>query len=575
VPDAGWLPDALHPALAQAASPVPVPPILPPPPPGVPLGSTPDAENHSHVRVAWAVPGGAALDPHKGVIVWECAETSLRQAAGLAQRPPAGTLAGIRLAQLWDAYDALSGTARRAAFRRLQELPGTARDTDVALPAGSTDIHLFTVTTLSTTGVESSWPVAAPAHLVLQAATAPRLRAPGPPRVRSVIGTAGTVTFSLTADSAVPVVSFHLFRTRSAEAALRAETMGPAFAVVPAVAPSSGAHVDPASGLALYTGTWVGGFDASWDDWHVRAVALPVDTVPVEAVRGLPSPASDVAMFRVRPDGPPDLAPLVATIFGAGHDGVLVATSTSAPVRPLPDGEFHLSGSVSAAEPTGTAVDVDPIGLTAVLPGPVDLGGGPPAGPGVLVRSGPRAGGRTPLAIWFTRPVATDAVAVELRLLDPLGRLTVQSVTVPGWAPPPPSLEIIDVTTIVGRRVIARMLSDAVVAADDPVTLTIVATPRRRVIRPLRLGVDRGLDGLDEVVPAVRLPLQTAESLAILLSDVPTRVHPSTAAIQVVRADEEAPFEYDIALRMAPPFTLRLSLDTDDGTHAEVSRAVM
>ena len=64
-------------------------------------------------------------------------------------------------------------------------LPGGARDADVTLPKGSTDIHLFTVTTQSETGIESPWPGPAPTgHIHLQAATAPRLRRPTPPLTR-------------------------------------------------------------------------------------------------------------------------------------------------------------------------------------------------------------------------------------------------------------------------------------------------------------------------------------------------------------------------------------------------------
>jgi len=589
VGDAGWLPEPAHPAIAGVASPVPVPPILPPAPPGVPIGSTPDAQGRSHVRVHWSVASGAALDGRKGIAVWEAAETSLRQAAGLAQKAPDGTLPGVRLAQLWAAYDAMTPTARRAAFRRLLELPGTARETDVALPAGSTDIHLFTVTTLSPTGVASDWPTGSPAHAVLQSVAAPRLRRPGPPRVRTVLGAAGTVSVSLSADSDVPVASFLLYRTRSAEAALRPETMGPAFATVPAVAPAAGAPVDPASGLALYSGSWSGAFDASWDDWHVRAVAVPVLTVPVEAVRGLPSPASDDVVVRVRPSGPPDLAPLVGGVFGGGHDGVLVTTSTSSTSRTLADGVFRVS---AVADGIGS---VDPLALGLVPAGPV-TGTAPPA-PFALV-AGPRTAGRTPLALWFTRPVATSPVSVSVTLVDPAGRSSVQSVTVPAWVPDPPSLELVSVQLLAGS-VLARVRSDAPLDDLPPTVLTVLVSASRRTFPPIRLplraptadpaaaqAVREALHRLDlpdalssDVLKDVRLPglpgpVTLPVSLSVALPDVPRRARISTAPIVVTRATLEQPHEYDVGIRVAPPFTLRVSLLTGDGRATQVSQAV-
>ncbi|WP_029290316.1 hypothetical protein [Cellulomonas sp. HZM] len=572
VPDAGWQPDPAHPALAGVASPVPIPPILPPPPPGVPMGSTPDASGHSHVRVHWSVASGAPLDARKGIVVWECAETALRQSAGLAQRAPDGTLPGVRLQQLWDAYDAMNPTQRRATFRRIQELPATARESDVALPTGSTDIHLFTVTTLSDTGVGSDWPSDSPAHLVLQAVTPPRLRQPGPPRVRSVIGAAGTVTLSLTADSDVPVSSFLLYRTRSADAAMRAETMGPAFAIVPAVAPAPGAAPDPASGLDVYTASWSGGFDPSWDDWNVRAVAVPVDTVPVAAVRGVPSLASDVVTVRVRPDGPPDLAPLVATVFGGGHDGILVTSSTSAPVRLVADGPFRLSA-------TAGPLVVDPTDLRLVPAGPVVLADGEPpeAATALVARSGARASGRTPLALWFTRPVATDPVDVALTLVDPLGRVTTQSVTVPGYAPDPPTLTIIDVSTVVGRFVLVRASSDA--ALEPGAHLTVTVSAPRRVLTPFPIPGSRTLAPVLPTLPVLpvlpgRGTVTLPVSLDIALVDIPQRARLGTDPIQVTRASDDPPYEYDVAVRVAAPFVVRLRVTTADGRTTQVSRSV-
>lgn len=67
----------------------------------------------------------------------------LRQRAGLPALVPSRDSPGVRLAALWAAYDAMTPTQQRAAFGGCSPLPGTARDADVTLPKGSTDIHLF------------------------------------------------------------------------------------------------------------------------------------------------------------------------------------------------------------------------------------------------------------------------------------------------------------------------------------------------------------------------------------------------------------------------------------------------
>ncbi|TDC50721.1 hypothetical protein E1212_14255 [Jiangella ureilytica] len=542
----GLSPSAGTPALTSAASPVPVAPIPPPLPPGVPMGSAPDAQGRSHARVHWSVPGGADLDPSRGVIVWEVAETSLRQTVGLAPRAPEGTLPGVRLQQLWDAYDALAPDRRRALFRRLTVLPGSARETDVPLPKGSTDIHLFTVTTLSRSGVESPWPAPSAgqdAHDHLQAVAAPRLRAPSEPRVASVLGAGGTVTLSLSSSSRIPVREFRVFRTRSAVAARSFESMGPPFAVVPA-APS---------GSLAYAAEWSGPFDASWDDWFVRAVAVPVDAVPVEAVRGRPSPACEPVLVTVLPAAGPDLAPLVALPLGAGSL-VLVTTSTAAPSRPVGLGSHRVSVAVSGPG-AGGVTDVAPVPLEAVPIGPVaDGAGGPPAGadPGAVLVAGARSGGRTPLAVWLTRPDPHQPLDVVVRLADPLSRLTEQRVTVPPVADSPPSLELIDVVTIVGRGVVLRIRSDADIEAEPPYVLLVQA---QRTRRPFPIA---------PLPPPVRARFE--------LDDIPTRPggFPSGTVIQAVRVTTDEPHEYQVFVQLAPPLLVTLTLAAPDGERAQV-----
>ena len=470
-----YAPDAAHAATAIAASPVPVQPLPPPAPPGVPLGSTPDANGCSHVRVRWSLPAGG--DGVRTSVVWEVSETALRQHAGL---PRAGETdsPGVRLAALWAAYDAMSPVAQRAAFRRILELPGTARDADITLPKGSTDIHLFTVTTQSMTGIESPWPgPAATGHLHLQAAIAPRLRRPTPPLVRPAVAGDGTVSLHLYAASPVPVVRFLVFATRSEAAARDRESMGPAVASIPVVA--APVANDPVTNTPIYEATHTLTLPPSWEPWLLRAVADPVDTVPVQGVRGVPSNASDIVSFTLPPTGPPELDPLVATRVGADHRTILVRSATTAPVRVLAGGvgAHRISAAVDGV--VTPLVDLPELPQTDLTAAPSGLGSTP------VLHRGARAAGRSPIGVWVRTAVAADPAEVTVTLVDPTGRRTERTVTVPGYAGPPAySLVVSSWTRKPGGVLLA-------IATDAPATVEAGAVLRVAAVRATATGTSR------------------------------------------------------------------------------------
>ncbi len=483
-----YVPDAAHPARAIAASPVPVVPLPPPAPPGVPLGSTPDAQGCSHVRVRWSLPaGGAGV---RTCVVWEVSETALRQRAGLPKAAETDS-PGVRLAALWAAYDAMTPVAQRAAFRRLLELPGTARDADITLPKGSTDIHLFTVTTQSMTGIESPWPgPAASGHLHLQAAMAPRLRRPAPPLVRPEVGMDGTSTLRLYAASSVPVARFLVFATRSEAAARDRESMGPAVLTIPVVA--APAAIDPVTNTPIYEANSTLTRPPSWEPWLLRAVAEPVDTVPVEAVRGVPSPASDIVSVSLPPTTPPDLEPLTAVRWSADHRSVLIRTSTSAPVRGLAGGvgPHRISARVTGSGGAGV-VTVVPLADLGSLP-QVDLTAAPagpttPAGPTPVLERGARGSGRTPLALWFTLPAAGDAAEVSLTLVDPSGRATEHTLSVPPYVAPPAYTITIPRWTVRPTGVVVSIFTDAPRTVAAGFSLRVRASTRGPLGRPITI----------------------------------------------------------------------------------------
>ncbi|MEU1618733.1 hypothetical protein ABZ479_15730 [Streptomyces sp. NPDC005722] len=534
------------PARAYAAT--PVPPMLPPPPPlpGVPVGSSPDADGHSHVRVAWSTPAGEV----SRFVVYEVAETALRTAAGLSPRAADGTVPGARLAALRTAYDGLAGAQRRALFRRVREAGAAAREADLTLPRGSTDIHLFGVTAVGPANVESPWPSD---HTHLRAFMAPRILAPAAPTVTPSYGPVGTamgVRLEVASTSAVPVDSFLLFRTRSPFAAQSAQTMGPPFADIEATKVTT----DPPTptGGPCYTSTWSGTLPESWEPWLVRAVAVPRRGVPVDAVVGTPSPGSATVPVQLPPSAPPDLSALVTDDWDG--TGIVVSTNTTAPSSPTPLGPHLLSVSVEAA---GTELfprlesPLDALPLADPAGRPAGADNGP-----VLVR-GPRASGRTPLAVWFRRSAVTDPVRVTVRLADPLGRVTVEAVEVPpGPLGTPPTLDILEAFELAGRGVFLRLRSDAPVVdgGAGPHLLSVVATPRRAPNGPL-------------------LPLPRPMSLTVPLPDVPTVVPDrpffTRAPIQVARTNDQSPYMYELLVRTGAPLLVAVAVVAPDGLRTD------
>ncbi|WP_251453565.1 hypothetical protein [Microbacterium sp. Marseille-Q6648] len=449
----------------QAASPVPVHPLPPPQPPGVPLASLPDAGGSAHAAVTWSLAAGADA---RTAVVWECAETAMRQTAGLPARADAADTPSDRLVALRAAYDGLSADRQRGAFRRIAEVVAAARTTDVALPRGSTDIHLFAVTIVSSTAIESPWPQGPVPHEHLRAVIAPRLVRPEPPGIRSAPVAAGggvEVRLRVQTSSAVPVQRFRLLRTRSDRAALRTDTMGPAFAEPLATAMTAsggGPAVDAVTGHPLYEATWQGALPAGWLPWLVRAVAVPQAVDPQRAVRGLESGPSDIVRVDAVPSGPPVLDDLVVE-EDAAHTGLVVRTGTTAPTR-AGVADHVLRASVSGLGAGPGSVDVAAVTVPEVVEAdlstvPVGTGGAP------TWRRGARVTGRSPLALWFTRPDPAAPVTVDVSLTDPLGRTASRTVAIPGWTPPPPpaeaTLELLGITPRALSGVVVGVLTDA------------------------------------------------------------------------------------------------------------------
>ncbi|MHC2999962.1 hypothetical protein [Microbacterium sp. HJ5] len=556
----------------QAASPVPVHPLPPPLLPDVPLASLPDASGCSHASVAWSLPAGADA---RTAVVWECAETALRQTAGLSPQADPALSPSERLVALRAAYDGLTPDRQRGAFRRLAEVDAAARTTDVTLPRGSTDIHLFAVTIVSSTAVESPWPQGTGGtqpHEHLRVVIAPRLSRPEPPVVRSspVATTTGTeVLLNLEAASSLPVERFRLLRTRSDRAALRADTMGPAFAEAVAAVKLDGTTPvrDAVTGHLVYEARWQGAMPPAWQPWLVRAIAVPQAIEPQRAVRGLHSPPSDVVSVLAAPETPPVLEDLVFAETDAGHLGLVVRTATTAPIAAVGLGEHTLRAVVTGAGPA--PISIGPFSLASLTETALSAA---PGGAAVFER-GARSAGRSPLALWFSRADAAASVTVDITITDPRGRSTTRSMTIPGWTPPPPppaaTLDLIGITPRSLTGVVVVVATDA--ALDQPYRLRVVAA-RGRGRDPFR----RPRDPFERPRPFPPGPILRGLNAEVELAAVPTAPRPplvegTISFRRVRRVGRFIGSTVEIGVPLGAPVQVVVTLIAPDGAEISVT----
>ncbi len=542
--------------IATAGSPVPVVPqviILP----GVPLGSMPDAAGSSHVRIAWGAPPNA---PVKNWVIWGTSEQNLRDTLGLGA--PANPIPGARLLELRGVLAARGGDAQRA-FRRVLEVPenpGSPRAADVPLARGAADLQLFVVTSTTPTGTDSPFPTSG-LDTQTQVFMAPRVVSPAPPLVRTAITETG-VEVDLEVASNVPVGGFRLYRTRVFDAARRADSMG-APTIVPAVAVLDGGlpKHDVRSGAPLYAASMTLATSTGWQPSYLRAVAVP-DTsgVPEQAIRGLLSAESDIVTVATPPADGPDLAPLVVSDGTPDHLVLVARTSTAAP-------DDTAWGAHRVAGAGATTSDADLAALTTVaLADVVTLGDGTPApatlptpGQAFLVR-GPRSAGRTPLAVWFARADATVDADVGLRLVDPLGRATVQRATAPGVPLlPPPTLTLMGVSHPTPTTTRVTVTTSASTSDVPPATLSATAQPR--LIRGPRLRIYRGSAALPDI------PATSAAVAQPGVIGFGWRLLRGPIVMRRIRA-------WDVLIPAGAPLTVRVTITAGDGQSASISTTV-
>jgi hypothetical protein len=172
--------------------------------------------------------------------------------------------------------------------------------------------------------------------------------------------------------------------------------------------------------------------------------------------------------------------------------------------------------------------------------------------------------------------VAADPVTVTLRLIDPLGRPTERTITVPGWVPPPPvaiDLRIIDAFRVLGRGVSVDLFCDAAVGAEPPYVMEVTASPALRFPRFPGFPGFRGFPGSPGIPDARRL------TVSVPLPDIPSVAGPVVpgATISITHRRRRGlgrRGNYAIWVPLTGSVSVSISIIAPDGTRVTVSRNV-
>lgn len=454
----------------------------------VQLASLADAAGECHAHVGWAPVAGAA-----GYALYESTETRLLTSHPSFPQPTPDRTLSERLTTLKQAFQA--DPIRRDFIRRNADLITTTA-TDVTLPRGSRDIHLYVVLPVMAGGHEAPWPAGSDAGTALIAYCAPRVAEPAPPtievqrladkppaaadfRARIRVGTRG--------GAGAPPRRIDLYRVRVDDAARALDSMGPPIASITAT--GSGWTVQPPDG----GGDWISSVsgvdrpDGSWRNVWYRAVAWSADD-PLRGVlkgRSRPSPAVSVV---IPPAGPPDLSALVTSWPGGDPAAVLVSFTSSAPVATTPLGPHWLS--VSA-----TTVGTAPGTAVTMVSRQTTLDRLPTAQPVTGSDVWRIDGQPTAYRLLLRRAAAGDAVSVIVRLTDPLGRVSERILSIPaGSIVPLPTLSPISASMLLPVGMAYTFVTDAPDSnAGGACRLHIELTPQTRIPPPIGGGGGRPL----------------------------------------------------------------------------------
>ncbi len=578
-----------QPTVASTAD--PRPPVIAVEHEDVLLASMADASGLHHARLTWPAAPNAA-----GYFIYTCTEEKLRADRGLPSPGKSLTLSE-RLSALRNAFAA---DPDRRSFARVNSVPITGLSTQVSLPRGSKEIHLYVVIGSSAGNVESAWP--GPGDPLLRrrpiAYAAPQVVVPMPPDLEVSRGRDDS-TDPPTFHAAVTVrckpgprvTRIDLHRVRVAAATLELDTMGP-----PAVtlSGSTGGWVatpqvstEPGMDQPLARITGRDAVEGSWKKVWYRAVAWSADD-PARGLFGGRSGPSALREVVVPPAGPPDLSALSGGWPG-GADllALQIDATTQAPVAETPLGPHRLrvellaeapDGSSrvlfrhpAAPGPDGSADRLDHLPELVPAPGTTGVWQAPSGAPGT-----------TRLRLQCQRPDADSALRVRFLLIDPLGRSRERELLIAAGLPlPAPDILAFSIRHRPALGILAQFQTSALFESTSagPYVLTIrwvpslsprspllpsplpFPSPRPMPGRPIRTGP---IAQLTVTLPDLRR-LGPGEDLMLDPAAIPARRLPDAG-------DAEGAIGF--ALRGRHGGRLSLTLRGPDGRVATLSRTL-
>jgi hypothetical protein len=522
----------------------PRPPVIAPD--IVTLASLPDANGESHAVLKWS--GSAGAD---GYFIYQTDESKILKAVGEKEPDPSLTLSQ-RLTHLKALFDA-HAAQRRTEFTRYNSKLIKGTSSDIALPRGSTAIHLYVVLGVSAGQVEAAWPTSSTA---LYAFAAPRVPRPGAPTIEVSSFLDTTVTpnvyrsqIRVETRKGPRVRQIDLHRVRVDDAAKELDTMGPPVLTVDTLTPgwqvdqmtdALGSHITVAKGKETPTGSWK-------RVWY-RAAAWSAD----DALRGTlaaRSPASTVAWVVIPPNTPPDLSAITMEWPGMGPGDVLLKWTSAAPVRKTPLGDHRIA---IRARKVGAAESEAPlISFEGALS---ELGNAQPAtGSGAW-----RVDATKPQQYHalVRRADVNDAVDVSVRITDPLGRISEARATInPGSILPAPVMK-------------GFVQKKSVTPPGVGITWT-SSTPLDPPVYVLTVTVSQPPKKIGNLPPIKQPPITITMPLANVPLDEPGPIPPGADPVRVRRMPGAGPaYDYYVFIRV--PFTQVLfKLEAPDGRTAQ------
>ncbi|MBD2103993.1 hypothetical protein [Leptolyngbya sp. FACHB-261] len=519
-------PWSAQPSIVSASD--PRPPVLNIQHEDVLLASMADASGEHHARLAWDSVAGAV-----GYFIYTTTETKLRVDRGLADPNLSETLSQ-RLVALRDAFAAQptpdQGPSRRS-FTRLNDQPLTGTSTQITLPRGSKEIHLYVILGVSASQIESAWPDASDPDRRRRpiAYAAPQVAAPSPPTLevsrildKTVDPHVYRAALRIQTRSGATVSRIDLHRVRVPEASLSLDTMGPPIAKLSGSAPPWEVTATPGTGPgeAQPIGTIKGSDspEGSWKRVFYRAVAWSGDdlTRGIYGGRSLPSAAQEVV---IPTSTAPQLSAISSTWPGGALSDILLTVTSEAPINETPLGPHRLKVDVRAARPDGSlqplyaypviasnsSLDNTLEKIPTTQPAP-EIGG--------LWRQAGAAPGTTQYKILVKRASIDEVLKVWIQMSDPLGRATEQTLEVAAGSPlAAPVIEMPVVTKVLGKGFIFSFETSVPVAPTPigPYLLKVgfAAGPLLPILLPGRRLPQRG-PSVGVELPLSQIPLASA-----------------------------------------------------------------